>query len=74
MVDDFEFCYSIKKHGWTECQIDCNNTSIEFSITHIFSDSTCDLVDGLIELVNKKNEANIIWYEEPGSIKYITNL
>lgn len=70
-IEEFEFYYSIKKHGWTECIVVCNNTAIEFLITHVFSDPTCDLIDGLIELVNKKDKIKIIWHEEPGSTLWI---
>lgn len=70
-IEEFEVHYSIKKNGWTECIIVCNNTVIEFLITHVFSDPTYDLIDGLIELVNMKDEIKIIWYEEPGSILWI---
>ncbi|SEJ88802.1 hypothetical protein SAMN05660742_1222 [Propionispira arboris] len=72
-IEEFEFHYSIKKHGWTECEVVCNNIAIEFLITHVFSDPTYDLIDGLIKLVNRENEIKIIWYEEPGSILWIIN-
>lgn len=68
LIEELEFHYSIKKHGWSECKVIFSNTAIEFGVTHILSDPTCDLIDGLIKLINRENAIKIVWYEEPGSI------
>jgi hypothetical protein len=65
-IDDIDFHYNLRPHGWSDCFIQKGNYLYEFALTHIFDDPIEVLLTHLTGFIRGENKVHFTWHSEPG--------
>ncbi|MCX7554529.1 hypothetical protein OS175_11600 [Marinicella sp. S1101] len=65
-IDNIDFLYILRDHGWSSCLIYVNGKIYGYDLTHIFENPLEKLLSHLTGILSGELEVSFKWHDEPG--------